>query len=38
MSEAAGTSLAGVVKVGVFLRDMKDFVNVEIDAIAVIPR
>ena len=65
--EAAGTSLANVVKVGVFLRDMKDFdtfnkvfreyfkgvqparttveaaaprrgVNVEIDAIAVIPR
>jgi len=65
--EAAGTSLANVVKVGVFLRDMKDFdtfnavfreyfkgvqparttveaaaprkgVNVEIDAIAWIPR
>lgn len=65
--EAAGTSLAHVVKIGVFLRDMKDFdafnrvfrdyfkgvqparttveaaaprkgVNVEIDAIAWIPR
>jgi len=42
--EAAGTSLANVVKVGVFLRDMKDFaaprqgVNVEIDAIAWVPR
>src|SRR5687768_1358009 len=65
--EAAGTSLTHVVKVGVFLRDMKDFdafnrvfrdyfkgvqparttveaaaprkgVNVEIDAIAWIPR